>query len=343
MEGMKVFWKSHGSRCVRGIAALTLAIPLAAGLLLSESSMDPASVAAAAIVPFPLLAQGDRPLESADSDARLSELSNRIPNVRFLSVNLDRVSQWGLGELQRYRNLTFLALTGKDSSKVPAAITAIRDLGRLQGLTIEAVATLEDYQLEGLASLEGLKYLKVGELYEPNRLDDGWLRALRGLPNLQRLTIVNSQLTAWGVGEIARLSRLDELDLTQSKKLRDADFQALTSLRNLRVLNLSKTAAGDYTTDAISGMRRLERLTLSDTAVTDSAVANLAYLENLAYLDLSNTEVGDRSVRTLTGMRRLKNLVLRGCSQISERGLAELERMRLESLEAPGVKFDNRL
>ena len=48
-------------------------------------------------------------------------------------------------------------------------------------------------------------------------------------------------------------------------------------------------------------------------------------------------------MRTLSGMRRLKNLVLRGCDGITSRGFEQLEGMRLESLEAPGVRFDNRL
>lgn len=321
---------------MRCIGAVTLAVPLAAGLLLTQSSLDPASVAGAVVVPFPLLAMGNQPLETAGTDARLGELANRIPNVRFLAVDVDGVSDWGLGELSRMRNLTFLALTGKTSARVPAALAAVSDLPRLQGLTIEAVSRLEDHQLEGVAQLTGLKVLSVGELFEDNRLDDGWLRVLRGLPNLQRLTIVNSQITGWGLGELSGLRRLEELDLTQSKALRDGDFQALSEMRDLRVLNLAKTAAGSYATDAISELRRLERLNLADTAVTDAAVADLAYLDKLTYLDLANTEVTDTALRTLSGMRRLKDLSLRGCTGITSRGLSQLERLRLESLEAPG-------
>jgi Leucine-rich repeat (LRR) protein len=325
------------------VCAITFAVPLAAGLLLTESRLPAGVVAGAAVVPFPLLAQGNHPLEEAGTDARLAALSNRIPNVRFLEVDLDGVSEWALGDLRRMRNLTYLVLSGTDSRKVPEALAAVNDLPRLQGLNIKAVRGLEDHQLDGLSSLRRLKILQVGDLHEANDLDDGWLRNLRSLPNLQRLTAVNTGLTGWGVGEIARLQDLRELDLTQSRALRDADLPALSSLRNLRVLNLSRTAAGEYTTDALSQLRRLERLTLSYTAVTDRAVEDLAYLEHLAFLDLSSTEVGDRAMRTLSGMRRLKNLVLRKCRGVTARGLRELERLRLESLEAPGVRFDHRL
>lgn len=321
---------------MRGIGTITLAVPLAAALLLDRAQVAPQGVAGAAVVPFALLGGVDQQIERASDDARLRELSNRLPNVRFLTVDLDGVSEWGLADLGRMRNLTYLVLTGRASGKVPAALAAVRDNPRLQGLNIQAVATLEDHQLEGVAQLEGLRVLQIGELHERNQLDDTWLRALRGLPNLRQLAIVDTQLTGWGVEELARLTRLRDLDLTQSKKLADGDLRPLARLRELEVLNLSKTAAGEATTDALSELRRLRRLTLQDTAVTDAAVEHLAYLDELEYLNLSRTEVTDRAVRTLTGMRRLRDLSLRGCDGISARGLAELERRRYQSLEAPG-------
>ncbi len=91
----------------------------------------------------------------------------------------------------------------------------------------------------------------------------------------------------------------------------DQQLSALAPLRlNLRWLDLGGTAITDSALPQIAGMANLTRLHLERTAITDDGLKALAPLENLEYLNLYGTSIDDAALHNLKGLARLKQIYL---------------------------------
>ena len=75
---------------------------------------------------------------------------------------------------------------------------------------------------------------------------------------------------------------------------------------NIVMLDAGKTKISETAFPVISGFANLEELRLQETSTTDKDVAKLAPLRKLAKINLNGTEVTDRSVQFLT---KFPNLV----------------------------------
>lgn len=79
---------------------------------------------------------------------------------------------------------------------------------------------------------------------------------------------------------------------------------------NISELDLSETKITDEALATVAKFPRLTWLKLNDTAVTDAGIAKLKGLANLNYLNLHSTNVSDTSLTTLTGLRKLRQVYL---------------------------------
>jgi Leucine Rich repeat len=118
------------------------------------------------------------------------------------------------------------------------------------------------------------------------------------LSRLKSLSIDGVRLTEADLAAISKMSELRDLDLGQGTL---DDFE-LEPLRGLAVesLGLPRTRVSDKGLLAISQMRSLRYLDLTRTRVTDEGVLSLADLPNLRLLRLNRSKV------TLEGAKRLK-------------------------------------
>jgi hypothetical protein len=91
-----------------------------------------------------------------------------------------------------------------------------------------------------------------------------------------------------------------------------------------RELKLTKVSFDNA--ELISRIRlspELERLDLSNTAITDSGLRVLESMTTLQWLILDDTQVGDEGLKQINGLPKLRRLSLAG-TNVSDRGLDTL-------------------
>ena len=91
----------------------------------------------------------------------------------------------------------------------------------------------------------------------------------------------------------------------------DKEVAELTSIGgNIAELDLSDTKITDEALAVIGKYPRLHWLNLNNTAVTDAGIAHLKGLVNLSYLNLHSTNVSDTALISLTPLRKLRQVYL---------------------------------
>jgi hypothetical protein len=70
----------------------------------------------------------------------------------------------------------------------------------------------------------------------------------------------------------------------------------------------------------------VEGLSLEGTDMTDTAMATVGTLKGLKYLDLNSTAITDAGLRRLEGMKDLELLQLHFCPNITDEGVARLQK-----------------
>ena len=194
---------------------------------------------------------------------------------------------------------------------------------------------------------EGQKFIHDSQPSAPKLLLD--LLGVDYFSAVTRVEFNNSQKQVSDVTPLASLTKLEDLelsdtqvsdlaplaDLTNLKKLRlsitqVSDVRPLAGLANLETLMLLQTQVSDLT--PLAGLTSLETLVLTDTQVSD--VRPLAGLANLETLMLSDTQVID--VTPLAGLANLGTLWLSG-TQVSDvtplSGLANLKDLDLSNTQ----------
>ena len=136
-----------------------------------------------------------------------------------------------------------------------------------------------------------------------------WLGELRDLPDLRVLVLENTAVTG------AALAAMD-VSLARLYLARTAvDDAAITAVaarqRELQVLDLEDTAAGDAAAKAIAALGELRALNLANTRLTDAGGAELRALGKLEIADLGRTKVGAKTIAALSGLA-IRELFLDG-------------------------------
>ena len=134
---------------------------------------------------------------------------------------------------------------------------------------------------------------------------------------------------------LARLHRLEHLNLSQLDGLRDEELGCLADLPDLTTLNLDQrftlrwfarkpTRPTDAALPAIGRLRKLRDLNLAGTRISDGGLAHLTGLADLRVLDLGETDVTDAGLVHLAGLRNLSYVNLRK-TRVSAEGAARLK------------------
>lgn len=104
----------------------------------------------------------------------------------------------------------------------------------------------------------------------------------------------------------------------------DAQLSSLEAVRDQLVwLNLNYTSLTDNQMDAVSKLRNLRVLYLNNTQITDAGVAKLSALSGLRILSLVGTTVTDQSLPVLAGFKELTNVFLYQTG-VSQEGIEKL-------------------
>lgn len=144
---------------------------------------------------------------------------------------------------------------------------------------------------------------------------------------------------------LARLTHLEEIDLSGCPAVSDEAVAKLAHGRRLRVLALGRTGAGAKTLEELSACDSLVRLelTLCDS-VADDDIAKLHKCVQLQELNLYGcSALTDRSLATLARFSALTKLDISYCSRLTDLALAEyVNKSKLQYLVAGHTTLSSR-
>jgi internalin A len=106
----------------------------------------------------------------------------------------------------------------------------------------------------------------------------------------------------------------------------DADLESIGRLRRLERLVLARSAVTDLGLAHLKELTELQGLYLGATRVSNAGLAHLKGLTRLRGLGLDGTRVSDTGLAPLEGMTSLQQLVLEG-TEVSDAGLVHLKGM----------------
>jgi Leucine-rich repeat (LRR) protein len=264
------------------------------------------------------------------SDLGLEHL-RPLRNVTYLNCYYcEYVGDGGIAFLKQWENLEYLNVRGSEvTSRV---FEHLANMKKLKTLDV-GCSRVNDDGFDALASLDRLEELHIGG----DKMTGRALPLLRLLPSLKRLDVNGSQRTdsgRWGlmltdvnVESLSALTQLEVLNMGGAM-VTDAGMKALEPLVNLRTLDLSKMDITAQALEPIAKLPKLRRLNLwHSLRIDDRAAQSLMGMKTVEVLDLSDTAVTDKLLDQLTGMKQLKTLLVAG-AKVTPEGVERFKKAR---------------
>lgn len=150
-------------------------------------------------------------------------------------------------------------------------------------------------------------------------IGDEQLRQVARVPNVKRLNLLGTKVTANGLQALVGLKKLDTVFIEDSR-ITDSVVMKLGELKMLHTLWVAATRGGNRATSEGA----VGELNLAWTAISDRCLSSIAGLKNLVWLDIRDTKVTDSGVEALFGLKNLKDLLLGG-SKVTRVGRFRLQ------------------
>jgi hypothetical protein len=141
---------------------------------------------------------------------------------------------------------------------------------------------------------------------------DAELRNLTKLTALSSLDLSLTRVTDQGMQELRGLPGVVELNLRFAEYVTDEGLAAIKNWKKLKRLVLHGTKVSDTSLEHIAGISTLEALDLGSVMLTDVALERLTVLPNLKALTIGGNELGDAGLQALRQMPGLTYLDLSG-------------------------------
>ncbi|HEY2019330.1 MAG TPA: hypothetical protein VGH38_37740 [Bryobacteraceae bacterium] len=258
-----------GGSITRDAAGKVVAVDLRAGWITDSDMPRLAQMPELQCLDLSLTRISDRGLRALKAAPDIEEL-----NLYFA----EQVSDEGAAIFKNWKHLKRLNLRGtKITDSTLEALSAVP--------TIEALdigwAQITDTGLDHLAALTNLRRLTMGG----NKLTDTSLLFLRQMPQLEYLDVGGQQrtdsglwslsVTETGLQAIGSVTELRELRMTGTAVTSHA-LEALRPLAKLEILNLQGCRRlKDDAATVLSTLRQLKTLDLSESGLTEPAVARI--------------------------------------------------------------------
>jgi internalin A len=262
------------------------------------------------------------------TDTDLRKLAE-YPELTTLDLSLTRITDEGMAELKKLRNITDLNLYYAEYV-TDQGVAAIKDWKKLKRLNLHGTKS-SDTALEHIAGITSLESLDVGSTL----MTDVGLERLNTLTNLKELTMGGNELGDAGLQALRQLPTLTYLDLSGRQGtdknvwtivMSTAGLDAVLSLHNLHELRI-----GCYAMNV--GVEGAKFGEVTATAVLPEWLermrSQLPKLETVRFQGCG--KIDDASMKTFIAMPNLKEADLRG-SAVTEKGAAALRAAK------PGVK-----
>ena len=216
------------------------------------------------------------------TDKGLAAIS-KMPNLSSLTLtNCGNITAEGLKNLWNVPKLAHLDMKG--TSIGDNSLDVIVQIKPLLDLTLNRT-DVHQRGLEMLAKTR-LHALSVCTI----NLDEDGCKAISAIKSLQGIKTSNNHRIGEGVAYLAKLPRLDYLDL-ENTNLDDDQIQSLSGAMRLRTLILGRTHITDTGMRSLSHLKNLERLFLNSTYISDQSLDSLSSLKSLSYLNLHHCKI----------------------------------------------------
>ena len=169
--------------------------------------------------------------------------------------------------------------------------------------------------------------------------NDESLRSACRLPWLEELSVVNTSVTDASAEDLRHLKHLRSLDL-RLNRITSRPFRYIGEMSELRELTLSmKLSPVPWRDEDMAFLKRLtklEKLTLSSTALTDAWLAYIEGLPNLKSLQLYDMPITAAGLDHLKGLSNLKAVVTLQGTRVPLRSpndtVAEIDKLKMHPL-----------
>jgi len=238
-----------------------------------------------------------------------------MTTLKVLDVNDTKVTEAGCAKLKQIPGLEVSGALEKEVHEVPddpkevAALEAAVGSFDKDNVTDNVHVLQLDYAKNPSAWMRHLKGLhNLNTLTLPfGGVGDDDLAQLAGLKSLQYLNAERNEFSDAGLKHIGKLTNLRLLALSHCPNITSAGMKHLGELKNLENLDLDGTAIGDEGLRHLSKLKNLRGLALSNTKVTDAGLAHLADMVNLEGLSLGGTQTTDSGLVHLYGLKKLSS------------------------------------
>ncbi len=263
-------------------------------------------------------AEGSTPV--TDRHLKYLEGVTQLKSLTLHGVG-EAVTDAGLASISRIENLEELYFVMGNPKFTPAGVAHLQNLKHLKkvdfgGAWVSPVRAQHGDDIarllavmDQLESIERIGYLSA----------EG-MKALATMPDLKCLnvTLKHRRLGYYGptgLSHLARLRSLEDLFIGSSDQLPDADIASLEALRRLKKLTIFFSGVSDRGLASIGKLKQLEHLRVN--VLTRSGMNHLNGLPNLQYLNVTSArEDGNWTVSAgeatldLSGLKKVKELCL---------------------------------
>lgn len=177
----------------------------------------------------------------------------------------------------------------------------------------------------------------VGLRNDP-RVKDETVGILGRLANVKALDIEYVNVTDDALQAAINCSNIEELRVIGTGTVTDKGIAAISKMRGLKVLGLSETGISDSLLCEVVKLPHLEVLYLTDMAIDDSVLAQAAKASQLHKIVLDNSNITDDGVIALVNSQSLKSISL-AYTRVSDRALFAISKSSsLTMLNLEGTK-----
>ncbi len=250
-------------------------------------------------------------LRRASLDAKSLAAIGNLSGLRALRLEGPGIDDRAMSIMPKLNSLEILEM--RDCPVTDKGMESLAKLSRLRVLSMRG-ANITGAGLRTLGRLNRLIHLDIVD----TKLVNEDLAGLTALPGLVDLRLVDTRITDDGLVWFKKLRLLRGLWISDAR-IRGS---GLVHLRNLPLerLSLSDTYLDDAGATNISAMKRLFRLYLGETKITDRTIPTLLNVPSLRALNLAHTLLTDAGALQLAGLKNLKLLNLPAQITASARG-----------------------
>ncbi len=143
-------------------------------------------------------------------------------------------------------------------------------------------------------------------------INDTETMELAKLQHLERLDLSHTRITDEGMLHLKTAPRISELNLFYAEWVTDQGMAAIANWKRLKRLNVRGTRISDGTLELVSRLTGLEVLDIANTQVTDNGLDYLITLTSLKELAIGRGRLSDNALELLKMLPTLTSLDLSG-------------------------------